>query len=168
MLEQLDDGKLELSTPNVDFDVRALAGHATGGANMFAGMLGGTAAAEMAEAGSAAEIAAAFKAGAEQLIAAAQGEGALEKMVKMGPMEIPGAAAVSLMAADHVVHAWDMQKATGIEAPVSDELAEFALKSWQQMIAPQMRDGKQFGAELQAPEGASFLEQAAAFTGRQV
>lgn len=167
MLEQLDDTQLQLQTPNAEFDVQALADHATGGANMFAGMLGGSAA-EATEGTSASDLAAAFQASAAQLVQAAKAEGALEQTVKMGPMELPGAAAVSLMAADHVVHAWDLQKATGLEAPVSEELAQFALSSWKQMIAPQMRDGKQFGAELQAPEGASTLEQAAAFTGRQV
>lgn len=168
MLEQLDDTQLQLQTPNAEFDVRALVGHASGGANMFAGMLGGSAAAEATEGASASDLAAAFRASGAQLVQAAKAEGALEQTVKMGPMEMPGAAAVSLMAADHVVHAWDLQKATGVEAPVSEELAQFALSSWQQMLAPQMRDGKQFGAELQAPDGASTLEQAAAFTGRQV
>lgn len=168
MLEQLDDNQLQLQTPNAEFDVRALAGHASGGANMFAGLLGGSAAEEMAEGASAAEVAAAFQASGQQLVEAAKGEGALEQTVQLGPMELPGAAVVSLMAADHIVHAWDLQQATGIEAPVSDELAQFALSSWQQMLAPHMRDGKQFGDELQAPEGASILEQAAAFTGRQV
>lgn len=168
MLEQLDDSQLELSTPNAEFDIRALANHAIGGANMFAGMLGGTPGAEAPEGASAAQLAEAFKASGAQLQAAAQAEGALQQTVKMGPMELPGAAAVSLMASDHIVHAWDIQKATGAAAPVSDELAQFALDSWQQMIAPQMRDGKQFGAELEAPAGASILEQVAAFTGRQV
>lgn len=167
-LEQLDEAQLSAQTPNDEFDVRALAGHAIGGANMFAGMLGGTPAAEMAEGASVAELAATFQAAGQQLAAAAQAEGALAQTVQLGPMEIPGAAAVSLMAADHVVHVWDIAKATGIEANVSEELAQFALDSWQQMLAPQMRDGKQFGAELQAPEGASTLEQVAAFTGRQV
>ncbi len=167
-LEQLDDSQLSAQTPNADFDIRALAGHAIGGANMFAGMLGGTPAAEMSEGASVAELAATFQAAGQQLAAAAQAEGALEQTVKMGPMELPGAAAVSLMAADHAIHAWDIAKAVGIEAPVSEELAQFTLQSWQQMIAPQMRDGKQFGDELQAPDGASTIEQAAAFTGRQV
>ena len=168
MLEQLDDGQLELQTPNDEFDIRALANHAIGGANTFAGMLGGTPGAEAIEGASAAQLAEAFKAGGQQLQAAAQADGALEQTVKMGPMEIPGAVAVSLMAADYTVHAWDMAKAIGTQAPVSDELAQFAFDSWKQMIAPQMRDGKQFGAELEAPAGASILDQVAAFTGREV
>ena len=154
----MGDDQLGSPTPNAEFDVRALANHALGGANMFAGMLGGTPAADVAEGATAAELAAGFHASGQQLIAAAEAEGALGQMVKLGPMELPGAAAVSLMAADHIVHAWDLSRATGIEAPVSDELAQFALDSWKQMLAPQMRDGKQFAAETSLqPEPPSWI-----------
>lgn len=168
MVAGLDDAQLDAATPCTDFDVRALIGHSIGGANMFAGMLGGAPAAEPAADADATGLAAAFQAAAGQLASAAQAEGALEQTVNMGGMELPGAAAVSLIASDQVVHIWDLAKAIGAPPAASEELSEFALASWRQMIAPQMRDGNMFADEQQAPEGAATIEKLAAFTGRSV
>jgi len=51
---------------------------------------------------------------------------------------------------------------------MSDDLAEYGLGAWQQMIAPPMRDGKMFAAEQAAPEGAATMDRLAAFTGRSI
>lgn len=164
----LDSDQLSQQSPCAEFDVRGVVDHAIGGTNMFAGMLGGTPGDGPADGADAAALAATYKASTDQLVAAASAEGALEQTVKMGPMELPGAAALSLITADAIVHAWDISKAAGCDHGMSEELAQFALGSWKQMLAPPMRDGKMFGPEQECPAGASTMDQLAAFTGRSV
>jgi len=168
LLGNVSAGQLGAPTPCADWDVKALTGHLVGGADMFAGMFGGESGAAPEGDLAGADLAAAYEAAVGRLAAAAYAEGALDKTVSLGRMQLPGSAALSLATADHLTHAWDLARATGQSLDVPDELAEFAMSSWQGMIQPPMRDGKMFGAEQQAPAGASQMDRVAAFTGRTV
>jgi uncharacterized protein (TIGR03086 family) len=168
LLANVSADQLGAPTPCAEWDVKGLTDHMIGGANMFAGMFGGEsgAAPEGAVAGPA--LAAAYDEATGRLAAAASAEGALDKTVSLGRMQLPGSAALALATADHLTHAWDLARATGQTLEVPEELADFALTSWQQMIQPPMRDGTMFGVEQQAGAGASTMDRVAAFTGRTV
>jgi uncharacterized protein (TIGR03086 family) len=168
LLANVRADQLGARTPCTDWDVKSLTGHLIGGANMFSGMLGGESGAAPEGDLSGAQLAAACDQAAGRLASAASAEGALDATVSLGPMKLPGSAALALATADHLTHAWDLAKATGQRLDVPDGLAEFALASWQQMIQPPMRDGRMFGAEQPAGEGASPMDRVAAFTGRSV
>lgn len=80
-----------------------------------------------------------------------------------------GAQLVNMYLAELATHSWDLAAATGQTLP-SDELAVTALDGAREVIRPEYRDamgrGEPFGAEADAPEGASRWEQLAAFMGR--
>lgn len=168
LLGNVSAGQLNAPTPCADWDVKALTGHVIEGANMFTGMFGGRPGSAPEGDLAGAELAAAYDDAVGRLAAATSEPGALDKPVSLGRMQLPGSAALSLATADHLTHAWDLARATGQSLQVPDELAEFALSSWQQMIQPPMRDGKMFGGEQQPPPGASPMDRVAAFTGRTV
>jgi hypothetical protein len=64
------------------------------------------------------------------------------------------------------VHAWDFAKATNQTVTVDDALSGYVLELARGLIAPRMRDGDRFAAELQAGPDADNLARLVAFTGR--
>jgi len=168
LLANVSADQLGASTPCPDWDVKALTGHLIGGANMFSGVFGGESGAAPEGNLAGAQLASAYDAAVGRLGAAVGAEGALDKTVSLGRMHLPGSDALSLATSDQLTHAWDLARATNQRLDVPDDLAEFVLASWQQMIQPPMRDGKMFGAEQQTGAGASTMDRVAAFTGRKV
>ena len=53
--------------------------------------------------------------------------------------EVPGEVALSVITADHLTHAWDLARATGQDIEVDDELAEWALATWQVVVPAEGR-----------------------------
>lgn len=82
--------------------------------------------------------------------------------------EVPGAMVLSVGVADLLTHGWDLARATGQDISASDELTAFAQNTWGMILPPEARDGDRFDVEQPCPEGASALDQLAAFTGRSV
>jgi uncharacterized protein (TIGR03086 family) len=80
--------------------------------------------------------------------------------------EIPAELASSILAVEFLVHAWDFARAAGIEFDADDELAGYVLEMAHGLIAPQLRDGDQFAAEVPVGPDAGTLERLVAFTGR--
>jgi uncharacterized protein (TIGR03086 family) len=73
------------------------------------------------------------------------------------------------VAIDQVVHAWDLDRATGGSTDISPELSTTLLGEALKTITPDMRgpDGSAaFGEEQSPPEGATAADQLAAFLGR--
>jgi uncharacterized protein (TIGR03086 family) len=82
--------------------------------------------------------------------------------------EIPAELASSILSVEFLVHAWDFAQAAGIKFAADDELAAYVLDLAHILIAPQLRDGDQFAAEVPTGPDASTLERLLAFTGRDV
>jgi uncharacterized protein (TIGR03086 family) len=80
--------------------------------------------------------------------------------------EIPAELASSILSVELLVHAWDFARAAGIEFAVDDKLAAYVLELANGLIAPQLRDGDQFAAEVPTGPDAGTLERLVAFTGR--
>ena len=80
--------------------------------------------------------------------------------------EVPGEMAVGVITADHLVHAWDVAQATGQEMAVSDELAGWALQTWQGVLGDGPREGGNFADAVEVGANASAMDRLAAFTGR--
>jgi uncharacterized protein (TIGR03086 family) len=90
----------------------------------------------------------------------------LDGMVKLGDSELPAEVATKILSVELLVHAWDFAKATNQTVTVDDALSGYVLELARGLIAPRMRDGDRFAAELQAGPDADNLARLVAFTGR--
>lgn len=81
-----------------------------------------------------------------------------------------GSFLVNMYVAELAGHAWDLASATGQLDRLDPDLAPGALAGAKAMLKPEYRDmmgkGNPFGAEVEAPAGASDWEKFAAFMGR--
>lgn len=80
--------------------------------------------------------------------------------------EMPGEAALSVIVADHLTHAWDLAEASGQALAVDDELAGWALETWKGVVPADGRTGDGFEPAVQVGDDASVLDQLVAYTGR--
>jgi uncharacterized protein (TIGR03086 family) len=82
--------------------------------------------------------------------------------------EVPGEVALSVITADHLTHAWDLARATGQDIEVDDELAEWALATWQVVVPADGRpeDGG-FAAVVPVADDAPALDRLLGYTGRK-
>jgi uncharacterized protein (TIGR03086 family) len=81
---------------------------------------------------------------------------------------MPAEMAAGILTMELLVHAWDFSQALGRTLPVDDALADFALGLARGLIAPAMRNGDNFAAEVLVGPDADALSRLAAFTGRPV
>jgi uncharacterized protein (TIGR03086 family) len=156
----------EMKTPCTEWTVHELIEHMCQGGQMIAGGLQGHAPPEetpdvLAE-GPANGWAATFA--AMQEVATPE---VLSAMHQMPFGEVPGEVAMSVITSDHLVHAWDLAQATDQDIEVSEELAGWALATWQVVVPPEGRTGGGFAAAVSVPDGASPLDQLVGYTGRQ-
>ena len=82
---------------------------------------------------------------------------------------MPASAFMGLATTDTFTHGWDLAKATGQSTDIDPQLAEQLLAGSKMAIQEAFRgpDGKApFGAEQQAPAGATKADELAAFLGR--
>lgn len=81
-----------------------------------------------------------------------------------------GYTVVNMYLAELAAHAWDLASATGQVDRLDPSLAPGALAGARAMLRPEYRDmmgkGNPFGAEVEAPTGATDWEKLAAFMGR--
>jgi uncharacterized protein (TIGR03086 family) len=163
--------QLDNATPCKDFDVRGVLGHMIGGARFFGAQFRGEPAPEPPAPGTdltGDDPVATFTAAMEELQAAVQTPGAYDRVIVAPFGEVPGAFIAQYLTLDGMVHSYDLASATGQTYAPSEELAAEVLAFATQAIAPEMRDGDTFAAEVTPPAGASSLERLVAFTGRTV
>jgi uncharacterized protein (TIGR03086 family) len=162
---------LELPTPCASWKVKDLVNHMVGSQYFFKAALEGQPPAGEAPDFASGDFKAAFDDGSAACVAAFAADGALARTVKLPFGDMPAMAWAGLAATDTFAHGWDLAKATGQSTDLAPDLASGLLAASKQMIQPAFRgeDGKApFGAERQAPAGASVADQLAAFLGREV
>jgi uncharacterized protein (TIGR03086 family) len=102
------------------------------------------------------------------LMAAWRAPGALENTLQMPFGEMPAAMAVQIVAADQLLHTWDLTKALGRPFTMDEDLASATLTMMQQFNNPAQRGpGKAFGHPVPCPENAPVQERLVALAGRQ-
>lgn len=164
----------ELPTPCPDYDVAALAGHLVEFLRTFAAAVSGRSAAVSGDAKarladdqrshSQQGVAREFRAAADRALEGWH-DGAAERLVAVGPDEVPGALAFDLMLVECLTHGWDLAVATGQPAPYTDAEAEAALAAVTPMLTDDSR-GQQFGEAVPVPAGAAPLARLIGFLGR--
>ena len=82
-----------------------------------------------------------------------------------GGGEVPASDLAGLLPVELALHGWDFAQTCGVELDISDEVVAY-LRTLAQGIDPVGRENGSFKAAVTAPEGASAIDQLAAFAGR--
>lgn len=155
----------EASTPCEGWTVHDLLQHMCQGGHMVAGGLQGQAPPDEAPDFLGDGPVTGWRATADALRAAATPD-ALAANHQMPFGEVPGEVALSVIVADHLTHAWDLARATDQDLVVDDDLAEWALATWQAVVPPEGRQGG-FDPVVPVPDDAPPLDRLAGYTGRR-
>jgi uncharacterized protein (TIGR03086 family) len=95
----------------------------------------------------------------------------MEREVTLPFGTIPGAMWTGIVTTDAFIHGWDLARATGQPTDLDPELAAELLEGARLFLQPAFRGADTvapFGAEQDAPPGATNAAQLAAFLGRRV
>jgi len=95
---------------------------------------------------------------------------ALDKMITLPFGTLPGSVYLGIVTTDAFAHGWDLARATGQSTDLDPELATELLEGARLFLQPAFRgeDGtRPFGAEQEAPRGATNADVLAAFLGRK-
>jgi uncharacterized protein (TIGR03086 family) len=163
--DQLDD-----DTPCQSWKVRDVINHLIGSQSFFSAAAAGTPPAGPTDP-AAGDFVAAYDEETKKAVAALGADGVMSKTLTLPFGQMPGAAVAGLAATDTFVHGWDLAKATGQSTDLEPQLAAGLLTAARGAIQPGFRgaDGvSPFGAEQEAPDGASEADRLAAFLGRTV
>jgi uncharacterized protein (TIGR03086 family) len=162
--------QLSAPTPCAQWDVRAVLNHIIGGNHFFAKVAAG----EQIEVPSEPrdlvgdDPATAYAQGAKLALEAWRAPGVAEKIVHMPVGDMPGAFATGLHFMDHLVHGWDIAKATGQEDAVDQSLAEAAYGLVNGNIGDDLRKpGGPFGPEVVVDADCPPAERLVAYLGRK-
>jgi uncharacterized protein (TIGR03086 family) len=158
--------QLREATPCAKWSVADLLGHLVGGGHFFASALRGQAPPAEAQAPPD-DLQAALHTAVDDFNDAVRGLDDLEVPVTLPFGVMPAAAVLRLAACDLLVHAWDLASATGQPLAPPADLLDETEPTIRGMIAPELRDGDFFAAEVPAPAGAGPLQRIVAFSGRQ-
>jgi len=164
VIGQLSADHREMSTPCTEWNVHEVLDHICSGCQSMAAGLQGQAPAEGVD--YLAEGPANGWANAHAALTGAATPEILTAIHQMPFGEVPGEAAMSVIVADAVTHAWDVAKGAGVEAEISDDLAEFALATWKMVVPPEGRQGG-FADVVPVPDDAGALDRLLGYTGRQ-
>lgn len=108
----------------------------------------------------------AWRQAAEDALAAAGDEGAMERSVNLSGGGSSARDYIAEVATDHVIHAWDLSVALSQSDALDEELVEAAYS----VIEPQVeawRAGGAFGDEVEVPPGADRQSMLLALAGRR-
>lgn len=165
LIAGLSADQREAPTPCTDWTIHDLLGHMCAGGHMIAGALEGETPPESSPDFLADGPAAGWAATSAHLRAAATPE-ALAAPHQLPFGEMPGEAALSVIVADHLTHAWDLARASGQDIDVGDDLAAWGLETWKQVVPAEGRTGDGFKAAVPVGDDAPMLDQLVGYTGR--
>lgn len=163
VIARLRPEHLALPTPCDEWDVRLLIEHLIAGNDMFARAVTGGA--------SGPSVGDPFEDYARSTEAVRQAwrePGAMDRDVTVAFGTFPGHAAVRMHFVDHLVHGWDLAKATGQGTTIDPLLAIAAYEEMTAALDPSSRGpGMPFAPEVPCSSDAPVDERLVAFLGRQ-
>ena len=156
-------------TPCADWDVRELVRHLVEEERWAPPLLGGATITEVGDrfAGDllGADPVRAVDAAAPLAAAAVQSDDALTRTVHLSFGDVPGQEYVMQLAADHLVHAWDLGQALGEESALDPE-AVATIREWFVSVEPLYRRAGIIGPRAAVPEDAGPQDELLAMFGR--
>jgi uncharacterized protein (TIGR03086 family) len=157
------------ATPCADWDVRELVRHLVEEERWVPPLLGGATIAEVGDrfAGDllGADPVAAVDDAATLAVVAVESDDALTRTVHLSFGDVPGQEYVMQLAADHLVHAWDLGQALG-DDPALDTDAVATVREWFGSVEPLYRQAGLIGPRAAVPEGAGPQDELLAMFGR--
>jgi uncharacterized protein (TIGR03086 family) len=165
LIAGLSADQRDAPTPCTEWTIHDLLAHMCAGGHMIAGALEGAGMPEPTPDYLAEGPAAGWASMATHLHQAATPD-RLEATHQLPFGEMPGEAALSVIVADHVTHAWDLARASGQDLVVDDELATWALETWKRVVPADGRTGDGFKAVVPVASDASAVDQLVGYTGR--
>lgn len=155
-------------TPCPEWTVRELANHVQRGNVRFAAIMAGEPA-DVPDADLLGEQpVAAFRDAADAMLVAFGQPGALERVVAAPIGQVPGVAALYLRVVEHLVHGWDLARATGQRPAFDDRVAEQAFAFTESKLADLPPGSTAFAARKAVAEDAPAVDRLAALLGREV
>jgi uncharacterized protein (TIGR03086 family) len=161
VLHPIARDELSKSTPCSEYDVLQLTDHLLKSITL----LGGAAGAELPERDTDDSVERQVISAARPALDAWHRRG-MNEPVTLGPNEIPGAFAVSILSIEFLVHGWDYAAATKHPINVAESLADYVLGLAKNVITPEGRATVGFADPVAVADDASALDQLIAFTGR--
>lgn len=111
--------------------------------------------------------AAAWEEAAREALASVRDPGALARTVHLSFGDFPGRFYVGQLLSDHVIHSWDLARATGGDETLDPELVRFAYDE----LVPQFEQWRKagaFGPRVDVADGADLQTKLLAEAGRKV
>lgn len=103
---------------------------------------------------------------AHAAVAAAAGDGVLDRVVHVSFGDIPGREYLSQVTTDHVVHAWDLARGIGADEDLDADLVAFAHRYLEPQV-DQWRAAGVFAEAVDVPADAPLQVRLLAITGRR-
>jgi uncharacterized protein (TIGR03086 family) len=152
----------------VGWSVRDLLNHLVGGNLLFAAVLTGQDPPDLGADHLGADPADAYRRSGEAVRAAFAQPGALEKVVTVPAGTVPGAVALHLRLTEHLVHGWDLARATGqATTALPAELAEQELAFARVQLGKIPPDRRPFAPPQPVDDDAPAIDRLAALLGRR-
>jgi uncharacterized protein (TIGR03086 family) len=167
-LTAVGDGDWDRPTPCTDWTVRDLVRHLVYEELWTPPLLEGRTIAEVGDRfegdilGSDPQVA--WKEAAAAALAAASPD-VLDRTVHLSFADVPGEEYLGQLTADHVIHAWDLARATGGDERLAPDLVQHVYDVMVPQIEP-ARSAGVFGPAVEVPEGADLQSKLLALTGR--
>jgi uncharacterized protein (TIGR03086 family) len=160
--------QLSKATPCAEMDLRGLLNHLLGGLEMLTTAAKGGKATmpETDLVGDGSDISARYDQRREQLLEAVRAPGVLEKTWAMPFGDLPGQMMAGIAFWEHLVHGWDVAKATGQDATIPEGLAQEAYDLVKPMDAMIRMPGV-CGPAVPVPDDAPITDRLVGFLGRQ-
>ncbi len=169
VVDGIEPGQLDNSTPCARFTVRDVLDHMIVLGGSFAYLFRGEEVPEITAPHVSGRVPAAeFRATMGDLFDAVTSPGATDRTISAPIGEMPGSVFARFVAFDGLIHGWDLATATGMDydlpPAVIASVGEFARNA----LSVEMRDGDTFKEATTAPDDASQLERLIAFSGRSL
>jgi uncharacterized protein (TIGR03086 family) len=169
MVDRIEPGQLNNSTPCTEFTVHDVIDHMIVLGGSFAHLFRGEEAPESnAPAVYGWVPAAEFRKAMDDLLDAVKSPGAMERTISASVGDMPGSAFARFVAFDGLIHGWDLASATGLDYELPPAVIASVDEFARGAVTSEMRDGDTFKEPTTAPEDASQMERLVAFSGRSL
>ena len=163
-------GDLEKPTPCSEWNVRQLLNHLVYEDRWAVPLLAGKTIAEVGDElegdllGDDPQLA--WKLAADEAKAAAQESGATEQTVHLSFGDFSGGDYLDQLTADHLIHGWDLARATSGQENLDESLMEHVY-AWAVPIEDVLKGSGAYGEKIEVPEGADLQTRLLAVFGRR-
>jgi uncharacterized protein (TIGR03086 family) len=113
------------------------------------------------------QLAASYRSAVAQVLEKAASPGALEARVATPAGEMSAAQFMGILALDHLVHTWDLAKATRQNTSLDPALTETCYGMFVPGLIDMARPHGAFGPPVSVPDSASTQDKLLGYTGRQ-